>query len=68
MNISSKMTGISVKFKAMTAAIVVSMPGDGVAQANIIEDIYTGNSNFSSTTSTEMFEYDDQVGSVSQLK
>jgi hypothetical protein len=66
MSISNKTTCIRMmKFKTMAAAIVVAMLGVGAAQAHIIEDIYTGNVNFSATTFTAIFEYNDQVGDVS---
>ena len=70
MSISSKMMCISMmEFKTMTAAIVVAMLGGGPAQAHIIEDIYTGNVNFSSSTTFKaIFEYNDQVGDVSQTQ
>jgi hypothetical protein len=63
MNISSMLTRIKMKkFKTASAAIVVAMLGGGAAQAHIIEDIYTGDVNFSSTTFTAIFEYNDQIG------
>jgi hypothetical protein len=54
-----------MKFKTMTAAIALAMLGVGAAQAHIIEDIYTGNVNFSATTFEAIFEYNDQLGVVS---
>ena len=66
MSISNKMACISMlKFKMMTAAVAVTMLGAGAARADIIEDIYTGNVNFSDTTFKAIFEYNDQVGDVS---
>jgi hypothetical protein len=39
--------------------------GSSLAQAHVIEDIYTGSVNFSDTTFTAIFEYNDQVGQTS---
>jgi type 1 fimbria pilin len=52
--------------KVWMAALAASvMLGSSVAQAHIIEDIYTGNVNFSGVTFEAILEYNDQVGQTS---